>query len=271
MKNFMAVVLIALLSGCGSALKTDNPHYQNAQAIAITTVSAIGGYKLLGNSVLGGLIAGAAGYQVARGIQWQPGDDEYDVVHVGSGQYPSQYGLSGYGYGNVVCDRTPDRFGWQPDPGMCKDGMGGQTTYEDLVRRARRDAGYYSAPQAPVVAQQRIVPPSNLWERPEKRQQEKQAESKKVTAVVGPTVNNYLDEPMIQPSCKTKNYGADGKCLKGFVDGLVLEQRACEGETKQAKCPTEYNPGKWAGIYQRLSNDLLERQKQVQGGDFAAK
>lgn len=261
MKNFMAVVLVVLLSGCGSALKTDNPHYQNAQDIAITTVSALGGYHLFGKSIWGGIITGAAGHQVAKGIQWQPGDDEYDVVHVGSGQYASQYGPYGYG-GNVVCDTTPDRFGWQPEPGMCKDGMGGQTTYEDLVRRAQRDAGYYSRIQAPIVTQQQVVHPSNLWEKSERSEKRQNGETQKSSRL---NPGNYLDKGAVHQACQTGNLGMDSSCLREWSDALAKLQTRCVQEKLVDSPDCRKNPGILAGEAYALSEELRKLQEKKQG------
>ncbi|MBI5798685.1 MAG: hypothetical protein HZB10_02025 [Candidatus Yonathbacteria bacterium] len=97
--------------------------------------------------------------------------------------------------------------------------------------------------------------------------------------VLGPTVRNYLGEPMIHVLCKTGNPGADGNCLLRNVEHLALEQKACEclgDESKNCEvpesiaiCPTDYNPGMWAGIYLRLGKELIARQKALQGGSFA--
>ncbi len=266
MKKFMPLVLVAMLSGCA----TENPHYKNTQKIIGTAAGAAIGYSALGGGVLGGLVGAFVGHEVVKGAQWKPGDDE--IVYADSPGYSPQPGYSSCGRVNVYCDTTPKQGMSPPRPGMCNDpDSGGEATYEDLVRRARQKAGCYDSAQTQAVSspQQQVAFPQNLWERPEKKQK---AEAKKPAGpVVGPTVSNYRDEPMVHPDCKTGNYGADGKCLKRLVDSLALEQQACEGETKRAVCPKSYNPGKWAGIYTRLSKDLTERQKEEQGGEFATK
>lgn len=91
----------------------------------------------------------------------------------------------------------------------------------------------------------------------------------------GPTVHNYTEEVRIHPACKTENPGADGNCLQRMYKGLVLEQLACNGETvfvtirgtkTKVLCPRDYNPGQWAGVYDRLGKELVARQNEMQGG-----
>ncbi|KKT37759.1 MAG: hypothetical protein UW27_C0010G0039 [Parcubacteria group bacterium GW2011_GWA1_44_13] len=268
MKKFMLFVLVALFAGCA----TDNPHYKNAQTIGGTVVGAYTGYKWLKGGILGGLAGAAVGHEVAKGAQWKPGDDEIIYLDAPAG-YSSGY--SSCGAVAVYCDTTPKQGMYPPRPGMCNaPDSGGEATYEDLVRRAQRRSGCYDnsghraqpqyASQQPAV---QVVYPPNLFERPEKKQ--KVAVERPAGVVVGPTVGNYRDERMIHPSCKTGNYGADGVCLGNLVKGLMDEQGACEGkETNGAVCPKGYNPGKWAGIYKRLSNDLSLRQREEQGGEL---
>lgn len=279
MKKFMLLFLVAMLSGCA----TENPHYSNAKKIgAFATggivVNAIARKTGSGRALAygAGLLGGIIGVDLVKGAEWKPWDDEIVYIDQPAGYYP-QSGYSSCGRASVYCNTTPKQGMYPPRPGMCNDpDSGGETTYEDLVRRAERRTGCYNNFSSGYVQQkvasypqQQVVFPPNMWERHEKRQ--KVETKKSAGVVVGPTVSNYRDEPMIHTDCKTGNYGADGKCLKRLVDGLSLEQQACEGETKQAVCPKAYNPGKWAGIYTRLSNDLSIRQKEEQGGEFTPK
>lgn len=285
MKKFMAVVLIALLSGCATTVPSEgreeiNPHHSSVKKIGAFTAGAIVANAIARNTGAGqavsyavGLLGGLVGVELVKGSEWRPGDDE--VVYID--QPVSSAGYSSCGRVSVYCDTTPKLGMAPPRSGMCNDpDSGGEAMYEDLVRRAERRAGCYNSSNSGYNQQQQasyqqhvVAYPANIWDRPGKRQK---AEAKKSAGiVVGPTVSNYLDEPMVHPDCKTGNYGADGKCLKRLVDGLLLEQKACEGETKQAVCPKAYNPGKWAGIYYRLSNDLLNRQKEEQGGVLTSK
>lgn len=267
--KFILVVLIALA-----------PSLAFADTIGCAAGGVLGG--LLGSQIGGGvgqkiftglgLVMGcSAGSRIEDGTY---GKNAEEVVYITQPQQqaPMQYQpQGGYGYGNVVCDKTPKQGMYPPGPGLCNDpDSGGETTYDDLVKRAQRRAGYYQPPPAyyappqPVsyATPQQVSFPPNLWERPESRQK---AEVKK-SAVVGPTVSNYRDDPMVHPKCKTGNYGHDGVCLINLVPALVKEQKACEADG--TKC-YQYNAGKWAGIYQRLGNDLLEQQKVVQGGEFS--
>lgn len=249
MKKFMPLfVLVAVLSGCA----TKNPHYKNLQVFGGTVIGAAGGYKVGG--VLGGVLGAVVGHEVVKGAQWDPNED---VIYVNA---------SGYGYGNTYCDRIPSQGMAPYAPGMCRDPLsGGQVSYEELLRRSRAQNGYYQ-PSTAYVQPQAVSSQRNMWERTDRKQQK--TEVKKPTAIVGPTVNNYLDEPLVHKACKTGNYGHDGKCLLNFVPALVKEQRDCE--SGGGKC-YQYNAGKWAGIYTRLGNDLVARQKEEQGGEFASK
>ena len=277
MKKFMLIIMAAMLPGWLSGCATENPNYRSAQTIGGTVAGAYIGYKVLKGGILGGLAGAAIGHEVTKGAHWKPGDDE--IVYIDP-PYPT--GPSGYsqysqcGAVAVYCDTTPKQGMYPPRPGMCNDpDSGGEASYESLVRRAQQKAGCYNTSgyraQSQYASQPsvQVVYPPNLWERPGNRQ--KTAEKKHAVAVDGPKVSNYRDEPMVHPSCKTGNYGADGVCLGNLVDGLANEQRACEGKTTNAVCPKAYNPGKWAGIYIRLSNDLAIRQREEQGGGFTTK
>lgn len=270
MKKFILVVVLVALA----------PSFAFADTIGCAAGGLLGG--LVGSQIGGGvgqkiftglgLVMGcSAGSRIEDGTY---GRNAEEVVYVPSQSpypYPPQYG-----YGNVVCDKTPKQGMYPPGPGLCNDpDSGGETTYEDLLRRARQRAeraGNYGQPAvytqpAPVAyapQQQAVSYSQSIWERPEKRQQK--TETKKAV-VVGPTISNYREEPMIHHKCKTGNYGHDGSCLINLVPALVKEQKACEADG--TKC-YQYNAGKWAGIYQRLGNDLLEQQKVVQGGEFSA-
>lgn len=83
----------------------------------------------------------------------------------------------------------------------------------------------------------------------------------------GPTVHNYTESQYIDSRCKSGNPGADGNCLLGFVQSLRLKQLACEGKTKKASCPPNYNAGLWAHVYDRLGKELVARQVEMQGGE----
>lgn len=249
MKKFMLLVAsVALLSGCA----TQNPHYKNLQVFGGTVIGAAGGYKVAG--VLGGVLGAVVGHEVVKGAQWNSNDDE--VIYV----RPYGYGYGGY---------TPSiSQGMYLQPGMCDDARsGGQISCRFLAENPRYERWGIiesNVQPPPQVHARQASYPRNMWEKSDQKQQN--AEAKKPTAIVGPTVSNYLDEPMVHKSCKTGNYGHDGKCLLNFVPALVKEQRDCE--SGGGKC-YQYNAGKWAGIYTRLGNDLLLRQKEEQGGEFA--
>lgn len=301
MKKFMPLLLVAMLSGCATTVpavpvedrEEINPHHSNAKKIGAFATGAIVANAIARKTGAGqvmsyvvGLLGGLVGVDLVKGSEWRPGDDEVEIIDVPAVGYSSGY--SSCGAVSVYCDTTPKQGMYPPRPGMCNDpDSGGEATYEDLVRRAQRRAGCYdnnSGYRAPHPQQHasyapaQVVYPPNLWERPEKRQ--KTEAKKSAGPVVGPTVGNYRYEPMIHPDCKTGNYGADGACLERLVDGLVLEQKACNSAGKKVvdgktatttRCPDGYNPGKWAGIYKRLSNDLSLRQKEEQGSEIEIK
>lgn len=83
----------------------------------------------------------------------------------------------------------------------------------------------------------------------------------------GPTVHNYTESEYIDSRCKTGNPGADGNCLLIKVQALRIKQLACEGKTQRTSCPSNYNPGLWAHVYDRLGKELVARQVEMQGGE----
>lgn len=88
----------------------------------------------------------------------------------------------------------------------------------------------------------------------------------------GPTVDNYTeyDWPVTPRDCNVMsvNYGEAGNCLLRHEKDLALQQKACDGKTKTATCPTGYNAGIWAGVYRRLGNELIAKQIAEQGGEI---
>lgn len=286
MKKFMLLFLVAMLSGCATTVPAEdreevNPHHSNAKKIGAFTVGAVAANAIARKTGAGqamsyvvGLLGGLVGVDLVKGSEWRPGDDVVEYIDVPAG-YSSGY--SSCGAVSVYCDTTPKQGMYPPRPGMCNDpDSGGEATYEDLVRRAQRRAGCYdnSGYRAPPqqhasYAPAQVVYPPNLWERPEKRQK---TEAKKSVGgpVVGPSVYNYTEEKMIHPDCKTKNPGADGHCLVDKAKDLWREQRACnDKKIVDAICPVgKYNPGLWAGIYQRLGNELIAMQNEMQGEEI---
>jgi hypothetical protein len=192
----------------------------------------------------------------------------------------------------VMQGSSGEDYGYDGRPPQCYDqGSGGHADCDELARRyngvsyrrqvqpVRRAVFNTSHPADPA---RRAV---TMFDRPEMRAQavEKVA-SKAVVDNQGVTVDNYWNSPMIHPACKVLNeetglplnHGADGKCLLRKAEVLRGEQLKCdciagEGTACSATyaCPKKYNPGVWAGIYDRIGNELVELQQKEQAGVIA--
>lgn len=249
-------ILLIVLLGIPSFAAADTLGCVGGAATGIGIGSLLGGGngRIIIQAILG-LSGCGAGSRMEDGTYGQ--NSNVETVYV------NPYGGGGY-YGGGYSQSQ----GMYLQPGMCDDpNSGGQANCAEIARRYQpRSTGYVSQYQQPATytASPSTTPyPRNMWEVPG---QVAQKASEKTAAVGGPTTSNYIDDPMIHPSCKKGNPGADGKCLLRFVDELALEQKACEGETTRAVCPTKYNPGKWAAIYSRLGRELVATQVAEQGG-----
>lgn len=199
--------------------------------------------------------------------------------------YSSARGMpSMYGPGDVVCDRTPNEYGWRPGPGMCKDPdlFGAQTTPADLVRRAearqrkaeeafRAAQGAYAQPvvqpvaySQPVAAVPSPVSPVNKWERPENRQKEATQDEE------GPlfTVKNYREGGALPSdcNCQTGNWAADAAQLRKRAKELADLQPHCTAGEKHPDCPS--NPGVLSSRYYDLADALDLQQKEGEKRHF---
>src|SRR3989344_5490364 len=225
MKTILLFLLVLSVAGCA----TDNPHWARVEMLGGTaTVSAVSALVataaganetiVIGAGALGALI----GHESVKAAQWE--DTGYtpnpNIVVVGAPAYGGTYDAYGRVYGAFGPGYYGNRYGygypWRT-PGYCYTPEG--------VRMIC--PSYYPSP-AVVVTTVKSKTPS------------------------GPTVDNYLDSQMIHLDCKTGNWGVDGKCLIRFAPGLKEEQKICEANPKDERCPKGYNPGKWAQIYRRL-------------------
>lgn len=238
MKKIIGLVLgIALLSGCA----TDNRHLSRVETLGGTTIGALGAYAIAkatqaseSTVIAASIIGGLMGHETVKAAQWE--DTGYSpstvVVVPAPYSYSGAYGGTYDAYGR----RVYGAFGpgyyhgrWRTD-GYCH-------TPEGL--RIPCPGVYPASSPPPVVVVTNVA-----------------------TKTVGPTVDNYLDAPMIHPDCKTGNWGADGKCLLRLAPTLAEEQKICEKDSKDPKCPQKYNAGKWAQIYKRLGGELIARQRE---------
>lgn len=235
MKKITGLVLvIALLSGCA----TDNRHLAELEDLMGTTLGASAAYLIAvktganPDTVIGaGILGGIGGHKAVKASQWEDTGSvpSRNIVILPSG---APYGYGAYGghydrYGNRLYGAYgPEYYGGWRNDGYCHSSDGWRIPCP----------GAYSAPLDIVAVPTK---PSS-----------------------GPTVDNYLDSSMIHPDCKTGNYGVDGKCLLRLVPALKEEQKICEDNPKEAKCPKGYNPGKWAQIYRRLGGELISRQRE---------
>jgi len=240
MKKFMLVVVMLCLSS-----------FASASALRCAEGGLVGGGlgSLLGggNGKLAFEVFGAlVGCDIATSQEPQTVVTRRVVAVSGPpAMYPGQYQRAGYrqsSYGNMPCPAHWEGGYFMQEGYRRNHNQGGVT---------RDGCGHSMIQPANYVVQETTT--------------------RQVERVDGPTVGNYTEDKYIRPSCKTGNPGADGKCLLRFVESLALEQKACEGETSKTACPKAYNPGKWAGIYYRLGNELVAKQKELQGGDISLK
>lgn len=243
----LVFVVLVFLSGCA----TNNPHLARVEklsgtatggALSALAAKAVGGNEtiVIGAGVLGTIIS----HEGVAAAQWEDTGSyrSFPSVMVVPGGAPCGYGAYGghydaygrvYGaYGPSVYGCGPRYYGWGTD-GYCHGGDG---------RIIPCPGAYLSQPSVTVIN----LPKSSS----------------------GPTVDNYRDNPMIRPECKIKlpngesNWGADGKCLIRWAPTLAKEQKICEADPKDPRCPKGYNPGKWAQIYHRLGRELIARQRE---------
>lgn len=233
--------MLVFLSGCA----TDNRHLAKLEGLGGAAAGGIGA-ALLAKSVganetiviASGVLGTLMGHEAVKAAQWEDtGRPSSSTVVVVPSGVP--YGYGAYGghydaYGRVYGAYGPSVYGYDPryyrgwgTDGYCHGGDG----------RIIPCPGAYSVQPAVTVVN---LPKSSS----------------------GPTVDNYRDNPMIYPDCKTGNYGADGKCLLRIAPALAGEQKICERDSKDPKCPQKYNAGKWAQIYRRLGGELIARQRE---------
>lgn len=251
MKKLIVLVLAtALLLGCATTrtVQERNPPLEDFERWSAGLLGAGGGYllaKSLGANewIQGG--AAAAGWITAnkavRAAQWDDTESYRPSPSVVVVQPGTPYGYGAYGghydqYGRVYGAYGPSVYGYDPrsyrrwggTDGYCHGGDG---------RIIPCPSAYTTVPQSSITVIN--LPKSS-----------------------GPTVDNYRDNPMIHTDCKTGNWGADGKCLIRLAPTLAGEQKICEADPKDSRCPKGYNPGKWAQIYRRLGGELIARQRE---------
>lgn len=251
MKKLMVLVLAtALLLGCA----TDNPHLARVEKLGGTATGGIGA-ALLAKSVganetiviASGILGALMSHEAVAAAQWEDtgsyrSSPSVVVVQPGASNGYGAYGGHHDHYGRVYGAYGGEVYGYDPryyrrggPDGYCHGGDGRIISCPG--------AGVYSSqPQVTVI---NLPKPSS-----------------------GPTVDNYHDFKMIHPDCKTKlqngesNWGADGRCLIRWAPVFAGQQKICEKDSRDPKCPQEYNAGKWAQIYWRLGGELIARQRE---------
>lgn len=251
---FAFAVLVSVLSGCG----TTNPGMQAVQQGAgVAGGAALGWYgsKALGANrpvaMVAAVAGGTLGAVVVSGVQCSArGDCPTDGQQQG-------HGLFGGGgcYSTDSCDAMGYTF---LRPGMCKDprSEGGQISCQYLVDNP---CYRYSGPDQNrclgMLRSGTLAQPGRNQSKPIAKQDGATSEG---SLYGGLTVENYKQSDIIDPECKTGNYGRDARCLKDQSDKLAGYQKACEETGKD--CSSTFNYGKASRSVGGLAGLLLREQ-----------
>lgn len=242
-KIIFAVLVSVFLSGCG----TTNPGMQAVQQGAgVAAGAALGWYgaKALGSNrpvaMVAAVAGGTLGAVVVSGNQCAA---RGDCPKQGGGvEDPSYYGGRCQHDDPAIVDRcTRDwaKFGAFFDSDNCWG------TWDTCAR---------------IVSRRRGIDISQL-RRPGEAGVEKnptEPAAKEGALYGGLTVKNYKQSDIIDPECKTGNYGRDARCLKDQADKLAGYQKACEETGKD--CSPTFNYGKASRSVGNLAGLLLLEQ-----------